>query len=72
MDLSREYSDEEVMSMHDSRGIRFARPAARFRDKLIEEYGVERGSKIRFAEAFQMCEYGSPMTEELRNTFLSL
>lgn len=72
MDLSREYTDEEVMSMCDSRGIRFARPAARFRDKLIEEYGEERGSKIRFAEAFQACEYGSPMTEEMKNEFLSL
>ena len=72
MDLSREYTDEEVMSMYDSRGIRFARPAARFRDKLIEEYGKERGSKIRFAEAFQVCEYGSPMTEEMKNEFLAL
>ena len=39
---------------------------------LLEEYGAERGGKIRFAEAFQICEYGSPMTEELRNVFLSL
>ena len=74
MDLNKWYSDEEVMSkpMPISRGIRFARPAARFRDKLIEEYGLERGSKIRFAEAFQVCEYGSAMTEEVRKEFLSL
>ncbi len=72
MDLSREYSDEEIMSMYLSRGVRFARPAARFRDKLIEEYGAERGAKIRFAEAFQVCEYGSELTEELKNELLSL
>ena len=52
--------------------VRFAKPAARFRDKLIEKYGEDRGSKIRFAEAFQICEYGSPMTEELEKEFYSL
>lgn len=74
MDLNRWYSDEEVMSkpMPISRGIRFARPAARFRDKLIEEFGEQKGSKIRFAEAFQVCEYGSPLSEEIRKEFLSL
>lgn len=74
MELDKWYSDEDVMSRPSpiSRGIRFARPAARFRDKLIEEYGKERGSKIRFAEAFQICEYGSAMPEEMRKEFLSL
>lgn len=74
MEIDKWYSDEDVMSrpMPISRGIRFARPAARFRNKLIEEYGEERGSKVRFAEAFQVCEYGSPMTDEVRKEFLSL
>lgn len=66
MDLNKWYSDQEIKSMYVSRGVRFALPAARFREKLIEEYGKERGSKIRFAEAFQVCEYGSPMTEEIK------
>ena len=72
MDINKWYSDEEIMSMYVSRGVRFARPAARFRAKLIEEYGEEKGSKVRFAEAFQVCEYGSAMTEEVRKEFLSL
>ena len=72
MDINKWYSDEEIMSMYVSRGVRFARPAARFRNKLIEEYGEEKGSKVRFAEAFQVCEYGSPMTDDVRKEFLSL
>jgi len=32
--------------------------ANRFRDKLVEIYGEERGRKIRYAEALEACEYG--------------
>jgi len=32
--------------------------ADRFRDKLIEIYGQEIGSKVRYAEALEACEYG--------------
>ena len=35
-----------------------AKVADRFRDKLIEKYGEERGRKIQYAEAFEACEYG--------------
>ena len=38
--------------------------ADRFRDELVERYGEERGSDIRYVEAFEGCEYGSPLTEE--------
>jgi hypothetical protein len=38
--------------------------ADRFRPRLIETYGLERGSKIDMAEAFEGCEYGSPLTVE--------
>jgi LmbE family N-acetylglucosaminyl deacetylase len=42
---------------------RFARRAEsvanKYRDKLIELYGEEKGKKIRYAEAFELCEYGS-------------
>jgi LmbE family N-acetylglucosaminyl deacetylase len=40
--------------------------ANRYRDKLIELYGKKKGAKIRYAEAFETCEYGSPMTPETR------
>jgi LmbE family N-acetylglucosaminyl deacetylase len=35
--------------------------AERFRQRLIELYGQERGSKVEFAEAFEGCEYGAPL-----------
>jgi LmbE family N-acetylglucosaminyl deacetylase len=35
-----------------------------FRDKLIEHYGKEVGSKIKFCEAFQDSGYGTRLTEE--------
>ena len=38
--------------------------ADRYRELLVERYGEERGSKVRFAEAFEPCEYGSRLTEE--------
>ena len=44
--------------------------ADRFRGKLIELYGEERGSKVEFAEAFEISEYGSmPTSEELKRLF---
>lgn len=36
--------------------------ADRYRDLVIKTYGEERGSRIRFIEAFEPCEYGSPLT----------
>jgi LmbE family N-acetylglucosaminyl deacetylase len=38
--------------------------ANKFRHKLIERYGEEKGSKIEFAEAFEACEYGSTLSAE--------
>lgn len=47
-----------------------ARTAAKFRKELISRYG-EAGSKIRFAEAFEICEYGTvPTPAELKAMFL--
>lgn len=43
---------------------REAVPAAKFRHRLIERYGEERGSKIFFAETFAVSEYGAALTEE--------
>lgn len=40
--------------------------ADRFRDLLIARYGQDRGSQVRYAEAFEACEYGSALTPELR------
>lgn len=44
--------------------------AQRYRSKLIEQLGKDRGAKVQHAEAFELCEYGSrPNKEELRRLF---
>ena len=49
---------------------RQSREAEKFRDQLIKLYGEERGKKVRFAEAFELCEYGRrPSPEELKKLF---
>ena len=66
MNITAETTDEEVMAAKRGYAVRYAKVAARFRKELIERYGEERGSKIRYAEAFQVSEYGSPLTTELK------
>jgi len=49
---------------------RSAWTADHHRKKLIELYGEELGKKVRYAEAFEICEYGrQPNSEELRRLF---
>lgn len=45
---------------------RFAADADQCRDLLIQTYGEERGQAIQYAESFEICEYGSPLTPELK------
>ncbi|MCL4508917.1 MAG: PIG-L family deacetylase, partial [Chloroflexi bacterium] len=40
--------------------------ADRFRQQLVERYGEERGRSIRYAEAFEVSEYGARLTTESR------
>jgi LmbE family N-acetylglucosaminyl deacetylase len=48
----------------------FSAPAARFRAALEGYYGADAGAKARFAEAFEICEYGRrPDAAELRKLF---
>lgn len=72
MHITSETTDEEVLNAGRGYLVQFAKPAARFRKRLIELYGPEKGSKIRFAEAYEICEYGSPMPEEMKNALLNL
>lgn len=49
---------------------RFAATADRFRRALEGYYGKEEAGKIKFAEAFEICEYGRrPSPEEIRKLF---
>ena len=59
MEITADTTDEEVMAAPRGYAVRFAKTAARFRKELIERYGEEKGSKIRYAEAYEVCEYDS-------------
>jgi N-acetylglucosamine malate deacetylase 1 len=49
---------------------RFASTAKRFRAKLRELYGEQQGDAVKFAEAFEISEYGRrPNAEEIRRLF---
>ena len=44
--------------------------ANKYRDKLIEFYGEEKGKSIEYAEAFELCEYGNrPSVDKLKQKF---
>jgi N-acetylglucosamine malate deacetylase 1 len=63
----REARRKEV---HDFFRKQFAATAERFRAKLVERYGAERGAQVRHAEAFEICEYGRrPSEQEIRSLF---
>lgn len=46
--------------------------ADRYRGLVVETYGQERGSKIRYIEAFEPCEYGSPLTDANKKTLFPM
>jgi LmbE family N-acetylglucosaminyl deacetylase len=49
---------------------RFSATANKFRSRLAEWYGPERGASIKYAEAFEICEYGrQPTKDEIRILF---
>lgn len=49
---------------------RFEATADKYRPKLIELYGQKKGKNVKYAEAFELCEYGRrPSTDELKKLF---
>lgn len=49
---------------------RFASTADRFRARLAARYGQQRASTVKYAEAFEVCEYGrQPDEAEIRRLF---
>jgi LmbE family N-acetylglucosaminyl deacetylase len=49
---------------------RFAGTANRFRAQLVKWYGQQKGTKIKYAEVFEICEYGRrPSQAELKELF---
>jgi LmbE family N-acetylglucosaminyl deacetylase len=44
--------------------------AEKHRDRLVALYGAERGRSVKYAEAFELCQYGrQPPAEELKKLF---
>ena len=53
-------------------GLEEMRGAAdRFRQELVDRYGVERGREIEYVEPFEVSEYGGELTPELRDDLFS-
>jgi LmbE family N-acetylglucosaminyl deacetylase len=58
---------EEVRS---SLAKRYAGYANTYRDALVKSYGEARGRKVRYAQAYEVCEYGRrPSQAELKQLF---
>ncbi len=58
IEITEETTDEEILSARFCYAQKFAKSAIVYRSRLIELYGKERGRKIKYAEAFELCEYG--------------
>ena len=65
-----EMPSERRAWLRDRLEPRLRHAADLYRERLIELYGEERGAQIRYAEAFEGCEYGAPLTDaNLRTIF---
>lgn len=63
----RKAREQEVRRSHERR---YANTADRFRKELADWYGQEQAKKIKYAEAFEICEYGRrPSKQEIRELF---
>lgn len=57
--------DIEKYTTHPHSEGRYATPAVKYYDAVVARYGKEKADNIRFAEVFQLCEYGKQLTPEL-------
>jgi hypothetical protein len=60
---------KELLADHVRKRLR--EQAHRFTTQLVERYGEQRGKAVKFAEAFEACEYGSPLNEEAQKRLFS-
>lgn len=56
--------EKRLQWLKKERGKRDIDVAEKFRSRLVEFYGEERGEKVVYAEAFEISEYGGALTEE--------
>ncbi|OYW29300.1 MAG: GlcNAc-PI de-N-acetylase [Chthoniobacter sp. 12-60-6] len=77
---SAEYVEREVPSASDEVarrawlkrrwGARQGSEAEKYRELLVKLYGEERGKAVRYAETFEVCEYGRrPSEKEIKELF---
>lgn len=58
------------VALRDQFGARYTRTADQYRPQLIQLYGEEKGRAVKYAEAFEVCEYGrQPSPEDLKQLF---
>ncbi|MCB0081246.1 MAG: PIG-L family deacetylase [Caldilineaceae bacterium] len=50
--------------LRDRQDARLRHQADLYRSQLIELYGAERGRAIQYAESFEACEYGTPLSPD--------
>lgn len=61
---------KRVKQVRDSQHARYMALADRFRNKLVDFYGPDRGKAVQQAEAFEICEYGrQPSKADLKKLF---
>ena len=49
---------------------RYAGYANTYRNALVKQYGADRGKQVKYAQAFEVCEYGrQPSADELKKLF---
>ena len=54
----------------ENHGRRYAQVADTYREALVKWYGAERGKSVKYAEAFEICEYGRrPDDAEIKKLF---
>jgi LmbE family N-acetylglucosaminyl deacetylase len=62
--------EKRITEVRNGQSRRFAGVADRFRKEMSPWYAPEQAQKIKFAEAFEICEYGrKPSQDELRKLF---
>jgi len=62
--------EKRYKRIHDAIAHRDGSIAEKYRNRLIELYGKQIGNNVKYAEAFEICEYGrQPTTEELKELF---
>lgn len=63
-------AQQRYQQVREGLRMRFAKIADQYRDQLIEWHGEEKGKQVRYAEAFEICEYGrQPTPDEIRQLF---